>query len=148
MDRSAKALVILTLFLLGSHTLGAVFSLYERISWFDMVMHALGGAWLAAVVIAVTLPRFPALPPRFLSPLTVIGLVLVGGLLWEAYELGFAAYATTAYGDLGFYQSWADTMADLTLDIVGAAALGLLLLPRSSPKVPSLSSGEAGDRVR
>jgi len=133
MSRTVPTVVILTLIILVSHGLGSLFSLYEAISWFDMVMHALGGAWLAAVSTFLLARRFPKLlegRPRRSRIAAVALLVLAGGALWELYELAFAAWTTATYGDLGFYQPWIDTVSDLVLDVLGAVAVALFLLPK------------------
>ena len=123
MLRDIPTVVILTLLFLLGHALGSTFSLYEGIFGFDMVMHALGGAWLAAVFIVVK--WFP-----YRTMFHVIGLVLLAGLAWELYEYGFAVWATATYGDLGFHQPWTDTASDLVLDTLGAALTSLFLLPK------------------
>lgn len=137
MQHSVHAVVILTLFLLLGHVLGSVFSLYEEVFWFDMLMHALGGAWLAAILLTVGARRFPRLfmdAPFSDGLRRLILAVVLMGMAWELYEFGFAFYATTAYGNLGFYQTWGDTVFDLILDAAGAALAGTSLLrtiPRS-----------------
>lgn len=130
MSRRTPTVVILTLLVLAGHAVGSIFTLYEEIFWFDMVMHALGGAWLAAVAFALLPARYPAIfasPPRR-TFLAVVALVTVAGILWEIYEFGFAAWATAQFGDLGFHQPWTDTVSDLFLDIAGAALTALFLL--------------------
>jgi hypothetical protein len=120
MPRAAPTVVILTLLILLGHALGSIFSLYEGIFWFDMAMHTLGGAWLAAVFVAVR--WFP-----YRTAFHLVGLVLLAGLAWEIYEYGFAAWATAEFGNLGFHQPWTDTVSDLILDALGAAAVALFL---------------------
>ncbi|MDP3975052.1 MAG: hypothetical protein Q8P88_02070 [Candidatus Jorgensenbacteria bacterium] len=130
MRRGASTLVILTIFLLTSHGIGSFFSLYERISWFDMALHTLGGAWLASIFIVMGLPRYPsffAKLPRLRYVLRVMFLVLIAGVLWELYEYGFAVWATTRFGNLGFSQPLIDTLSDLLSDAAGAAPVALFL---------------------
>lgn len=121
MSAGIPTVVILTLLILASHAFGSIFSLYERIFWFDMAMHTMGGAWLAAVFITVR--WFP-----YRTALHVIGLVLIAGLAWEIYEYGFAAWATAEFGNLGFHQPALDTLSDLLFDALGAGAVTSLLL--------------------
>ncbi len=120
MKHHIPTVVILTLGILTGHFFGALFSLYETIFWFDMVMHTLGGAWLASIFI--TVKWFP-----YRTMLHLVGLVLLAGLAWEIYEYAFAAWATAEFGDLGFHQPWTDTASDLMLDAAGAAITGLFL---------------------
>lgn len=133
MPRHIPTVVILTLAILAGHLFGSIFSLYEGIFWFDMVMHALGGAWLAAVFIAIGAARYPS----FFAPLSlllrtlrVVLLVLLAGFAWELYEYGFAVWATAEFGDLGFAQPLADTLSDLALDVLGATVVSAFLFPK------------------
>lgn len=126
----APTLVILTVILLASHGIGSFFSLYERIFWFDMALHMLGGAWLASIFAVVGPLRFPSFfegLPRRQYIFHVVFLTLIGGLLWEIYEYGFATWATTQFGDLGFGQPLIDTLSDLLLDALGATLTALFL---------------------
>lgn len=120
MPRYVPTVVILTLGILLSHFFGSIFSFYERFFWFDMVMHTLGGAWLASVF--MTVRWFP-----YRTALHVIGLVLLAGLAWELYEYLFSVWATAEFGNLGFEQPLIDTLSDLAFDALGAAAVALFL---------------------
>lgn len=133
MNRGTPTLVILTLVVLAGHGLGSIFSLYQAVPWFDMLMHALGGAWLASVFAVRGPLRFPSFFRELSlrrSMLHIIFLVLIAGTLWEIYEYGFALWAIAQFGDLGFFQPLIDTLSDLLLDVVGAAAVALLLFPK------------------
>lgn len=130
MNRGAPTVVILTLAVLAGHGLGSFFSLYQAVPSFDMLMHALGGAWLASVFAV----RGPSHFPSFFRGLSlrrfmlhIIFLVLLAGTLWEIYEYGFALWAIARFGDLGFSQPLIDTLSDLLLDAAGAAIVALLL---------------------
>lgn len=134
MSTGIPTIVILTIIFLAGHALGSFFSLYEQIFWFDMVMHTLGGAWLAAVFVTVGDSRFPSFLrelPRFRYTLRVVLLVLIAGLAWELYQHVFAVWATARFGDLGFAQPLSDTLSDLLLDAVGAVIAALLLFRKS-----------------
>ena len=149
MRRGAPTLVILTLFLLASHGIGSFFSLYGAFWWFDMALHTLGGAWLASIFITLGPLRYPSYfaltslnhatgvigrnywiisSPLLRYVLRIIFLVLIAGTLWELYEYGFAVWATSRFGDLGFSQPPIDTLTDLVLDVLGAAVITLFLL--------------------
>jgi hypothetical protein len=131
MRRGRPILVILTFLFLASHGIGSFFSLYEQISWFDILLHVLGGAWLASIFVVLGPLRYPSYfagLPLFRSMLRIVFLVLTAGILWELYEYGFAVWATARFGNLGFSQPFLDTLSDLLLDILGAAVITLLLL--------------------
>lgn len=123
-------LVILTVILLVSHGIGSFFSLYTQIFWFDMVLHTLGGAWLASIFAVLGPLRFPSFF-RGISlrryTLNIVFLVLIAGTLWEIYEYGFSLWAIGRFGDLGFSQPLIDTLSDLLLDAAGAALVASLL---------------------
>lgn len=129
MRRAETTLIFTTLLVLVFHALGSFFALYELLPWFDVVMHALGGAWLAALAVIFLTRYSPSSLPsaRGLYVTRIVWVVLALGILWELYELGFAVYATATYGNLGFYQKWTDTASDLMLDAVGGAVTALLL---------------------
>ncbi|MFH0806269.1 MAG: hypothetical protein V1885_00915 [Candidatus Brennerbacteria bacterium] len=130
MATGTPILVILTLFLLALYGIGSFFSLYTQFSWFDMVLHALGGAWLASIFAALGPLRYPSFFigfPPFRYVLRIVFLVLIAGGLWEIYEYGFALWATARFGDLNFFQPTIDTLSDLALDAVGAAVVVLFL---------------------
>lgn len=135
MRRGTPILVILTLAIFASEVLASFLGWYEQFPWFDMVMHTLGGAWVAVILLVAggrRLPHWFAHGEDHARLFRVVAGVLLVGALWELYELGFAFYATAAFGDLGFYQGWADTLSDLALDTFGATAAGFALLPPKS----------------
>ena len=84
-------------------------SLYWQIWWFDIPVHAFGGAVVALGVFTLCDLRW--LPNRFLTPLIVLGFVLFTALVWELFEVYIAAPFDEAY--------YVDTISDLILGMVG-----------------------------
>lgn len=88
---------------------------YDDTWWWDHLTHTLSATVLGGVVYAVAHRRGRDPRPR------VLGVVAVGGLLWELFE-----YAIHAVADrLGFepilvHYSMHDTLFDLVFDLLGA----------------------------
>ena len=97
--------------------IGGIFYLYWLTWWFDVVMHFLGGAWLASVTFWL-LPLIPAYQDSQIGKrevgVAVIFVTLIVGLLWEAFELWFGISLLSAP------DFWLDSVTDLILDLIGA----------------------------
>lgn len=108
-----------------------VFHLYLTVSWWDKLMHLMGGVLLAlgswhCLHRAV---RFSRLPPVW-HYLLVLGLVALFGTLYELMEWGVdAAYGRVSHA-LG---SGVDTVNDLLLNLIGALVT-VAVLERKHPK--------------
>jgi hypothetical protein len=111
--------IILLVF--GLNILAHFFFWYNSIWWFDMLMHFLGGLFLA--VLALTL--FWNIVHReklWLQFLFVILFVLFVGLVWEVYEFGVQGFLqVTGIADIP------DSISDLVFDVLGGV-FGFLLL--------------------
>lgn len=97
--------------LLALHLYALATFFYWHHLWFDIPMHILGGAALAALIIAVVGFR----PWIFLFGM----LVVVGG--WELFE----NYAHISTGQLDY---WFDTSYDMINGLVGAMAVFVVAL--------------------
>ncbi|NCS98796.1 hypothetical protein GW764_01270 [Candidatus Parcubacteria bacterium] len=97
------------------HYISLELYLYWTISWFDILMHFLGGFLIAIFVILVlySYSDFESLKKHkiFLFSL-IVGMTLVVGLGWELWEI-FVGF-TDAINDLG------DTILDIVMDVIGA----------------------------
>ena len=105
--------------------LGLKLLLYWTIAWYDILLHFLGGAWVALGFVWLLfysgfIERVPAIVARYRIWWTLGAVVLVG-VIWEIYEYVFGL--TAAYGYA------LDTTLDLVMDMVGAGAV-LLVIPR------------------
>lgn len=102
------------LFFIGVLNLFATYLyLYWTSSWFDLLMHFLGGFWVAMVVVSLwaVFNKNKIVYPKIFS---VILWVTVVGVLWEIFELSIGA--TELSDGIRFI---ADTLSDIVMDIIG-----------------------------
>ena len=112
-----------------SDVLGNRLDLYDRVVWFDDLMHALAtGALSAAVVLLSGLGRAPL--QRRVEVAVASGMTLA--LAWEVWEL--LAFVTRS-GEAG--TAYGDTVGDLSLGWTGAVVAALV--------VGRLRSGDVAD---
>lgn len=112
--------IALTILVVILYSLGLYYSLYWVTGWYDIVMHFLGGLWVAFFVMylvfvvgIVKLPRHD----KVIISLITIGSVIIVGMAWELWEL---------FSGLSFvFKDTGDTILDLIMDIVGGS-FGLL----------------------
>lgn len=95
------------------NTIGTALYLYWTVIWFDMIMHFLGGLFVALFFFSVFLFLKTKLPYMEKLVLGLIFSILVG-LVWEYYEL---IIGVTDLGELGY---WPDTGMDIVMDTLGA----------------------------
>ncbi|HEY9480718.1 MAG TPA: hypothetical protein VIR98_00620 [Candidatus Paceibacterota bacterium] len=88
---------------------GETYRLYDAFWWYDILMHALGGAWAGMLVLWLSRWFGFAVRPR-----VIIGGTLVIGLGWEVMELilGFMYLSDSNY--------LSDTALDLCMDVIGS----------------------------
>lgn len=102
--------------------------LYWTYRWLDIPMHFLGGVWVGLAALWLWyysgLARKEGAQPR--RPyLVALGGGLAFGILWECYD-----FAVWFFGKGSFPVNYVpDTMLDITMDVLGAAAAyGLFML--------------------
>lgn len=128
--RLSGLLVITTLLIMLGHALGLkeLVNLYQRVPYYDLPMHFLGGIWVGLIVIAFWGRFFEPLnfERSFGNALKIAGIVLTVGLLWELFE--FSLYSLHAQFGIGGYENMelGDTLKDLILDWLGGIAVFLL----------------------
>lgn len=110
-------LIFVTFLVAFLYIIGLEFLLYWVTDWYDIVMHFLGGLWIALfatylffVLRVVEIPTHN----RVVIVLVTLGSVLIVGLGWELWEL-FSGL-TFVFKDLG------DTILDLIMDMIGGTA--------------------------
>jgi len=106
--RLLKQIIVLMIFMFVANHLAAKFHWYYSISWFDMLMHFLGGVWVALFFLYV----FKVQTSFARKFLIVISSVLVVGLLWELFEFGMGIIAGENF-------SISDTLSDIFFDLTG-----------------------------
>ena len=120
--------VVLLVVVAGLHGMATLRHWYWLYGWFDLIVHFLGGLWaaLATVWAARALGIWtPSQVPRN-AWAWIFGATLLTGLAWEVYEY----LVGMVFVDTGGYVE--DTLADLAMDLLGAAPVALAL---SRPQV-------------
>ena len=102
------ALVVATVLVVLGNTVATEFYLYFTTWWADVVMHFLGGAWMAIAAAA-----FAYGFNRRISLAAAVLVSFVVGVAWEGYELWF---------NMIVWSDWVDSLADLALDVIGGVA--------------------------
>lgn len=107
---------------------------YNRIPFFDVPMHALGGftaAWTGLLLYNLVREQYAGviIAPRALLYVYLIGFAAVVGIAWEWYEFLHDVFLNSA-----MQPSIADTMADFFFDIVGAILLCAIIAIRMRGK--------------
>ena len=101
--------------------------MYWRFWWSDILMHFMGGFWLALFIYYVVYlsdfsQKIKDKARGYSLVVVVLGFALSVGLLWEIYELFFAFPLRSGY--LG------DTFLDLIMDCLGAVAVYYFILKK------------------
>lgn len=106
------------------HVAAINFFLYWELWWADIVMHFLGGFWVALLGFWL-LAFFNRIEEFSKKQVLVVSIIftLVIGLLWEIFEAGAGLSFVGA-------DRWADTITDLLFDIIGGLAAGLYIYKR------------------
>ncbi|HEY4519847.1 MAG TPA: hypothetical protein VJH33_02315 [Candidatus Paceibacterota bacterium] len=98
------------------HLVGFEYFLYWKLWWYDIILHALGGAWVAVA----TLWFFGVMGLR-VGVWGVVFATLFVGAGWEAWEFGLGMWGEDGYAF--------DTVLDFCMDVAGA--LGALWIVRT-----------------
>lgn len=115
-------IVCVGLFVAFAHSMGNEFFLYWKWWWFDVLMHFLGGVFVAALFIWAYTFFLKNNPKPVFSLLAVF----VVGVTWEIFEL------TTGLMDPSLEGYTFDTITDIVLDMLGSGLVAYLLLVRPS----------------
>jgi hypothetical protein len=96
------------------HKIALSWALYWTISWYDIMMHFLGG-FLIALIILLIISRFKIIifNPKLIFIL-MMGGVLIVGLGWELFEIFFEL--------INIKTDKLDTIIDIVMDLLGAVA--------------------------
>lgn len=101
---------------------GEMFSLYERIPYFDKVLHFTGG-FVLAMILTLLLYREQKTMSPYAFTLLVVSTATLIGVLWEHAEF-LSGYFTQNHFPLIYRYfhggNLRDTLGDLALDILGA----------------------------
>ena len=108
------------------HLLAINFFLYWDLVWFDLLMHFLGGVWVALLGFWIMAffthtEEFSTRDIIYVSIFFTLGI----GILWEVFEAG--AGVSFVGKDM-----WGDTFSDLALYILGGLVSGFYISKRYS----------------
>ncbi|MEK7480545.1 MAG: hypothetical protein AAB604_00385 [Patescibacteria group bacterium] len=99
------------------YTLGFIYRWNFELWWFDVLLHFLGGMW-----VAIAANRFfvrPIGPIGLIGPILVVALVAFVGVGWEVYEF---TIDELFFEDRALWRAQdgnTDTMTDLMMDVLG-----------------------------
>jgi hypothetical protein len=141
MKKISSQVILSTLLITLTFSLGSVFKLFSKISWYDELVHFLAGVWVAILIIWISekikLPLFFKKLLREKFALTIIISTLIVGLIWELFEFGLIQYLLNTYEyQAGLQPSNLDTLSDLLMDIAGAGIV-VCFISKACPCVGS-----------
>jgi hypothetical protein len=116
---ASAVLGILTLVL---NAVAVAFYWYVSIGWFDMLMHTLGGVFVAVLGSAFLWKYLRVLPAREFF-ITLALFVFVVGLAWEYYEYVVQFYIKTVH-----LADMMDSISDLICDMIGGCIGALFVI--------------------
>jgi hypothetical protein len=131
LDRFAKVrfnyLIIISYFafLFGSQFLGSMRGFYNRISWWDMLLHCISGILIASISLDL-LERLTdkktrqGMKPWFMF-IYVLSFAVFVGVVWEIYEFSIDQWFGTRMQLNNF-----DTMTDLIADSAGGVIVAII----------------------
>ena len=125
-------MVALIFFIWGVNLVADQFNLYHYLWWLDILMHMLGGLWVALFGL-ITYYHSPLLKRKdrssFFAVALALALTMCIGLLWELFEFGVNHSIALSDNDL------ADTLGDFVNDMVGAIVASVFFIVRGYNKI-------------
>lgn len=113
---SIAVLILVTLL----HWVASFEGLYWTLAWYDIMMHLLGGMWVALFLLWASHTQYGGFLNRYMSIKNLIIGVIVVGLLWEGLEL-YMKFTDTADSE---YLS--DSSLDMLMDVIGGFFVAFL----------------------
>lgn len=129
MAKISQVIIISLVLILGLHFFANLFSWYNAIWWLDVLMHLVGGGWVALTASYVLFGNEKSKTISLLERvIMVIGIVALIGVLWEFYEYLSDVYLLKVHPlTLAPNPSLLpDTLKDLFNDLVGGTIIALL----------------------
>lgn len=115
-----KRLAVVSLFFIlllsGLHLVASAFYWYVSIPWYDMMMHTLGGLFLAVFTSAFFYRHIMEMN-RYETIVTLLLAVMVVGGAWEYFEYA-VQYAVRGSMTLATFP---DSVSDMVCDMIGGA---------------------------
>jgi hypothetical protein len=120
MNKTYIPALIVTVALAAFHFIATAGQWYVRYAGFDIFMHILGGA---AIALAIYWMIRTFLPSFQISFWKIVGLTLLAGIAWEAFE-ALNNIAGAPVGTLAYY---VDTLKDICDDVLGSIIVAVFL---------------------
>lgn len=128
-----KAVLLFLIFMIVAHAFSVWLLFYHNIWWIDIMLHTLGGAWVATLFFLLKntyAPRLSSTAPLWFYLVLACGVVMLIGVAWEWFEytfdILFAAENAAWRAQLGL----PDTMGDLLADLIGGLVLSVYIISR------------------
>lgn len=115
------------LYCIFSLVMGTMWEFYDKIQWWDILMHILSGIILGAAGIEILNSTSNLKLPVKPSFLFVLGIACLGGIVWEIYEFSI----DLLFGldtQLSSTTGVSDTMWDIIADLAGGILAGVYFL--------------------
>lgn len=109
-----------------SLVLGNMWDFYDKIEWWDIVMHILSGIILGTIGDIILNSHIDKNELAIVRFLFIIGIVCLGGLIWEIYEFTIDNLFNLDT-QLSKVSGVFDTMLDLIADLLGGVGIGIYL---------------------
>ena len=123
-------LVFSLILVFGTHAAALGGFLSYEIWWLDIVLHFLGGLWIALFAFWF-LFGYKNYSIDIISPgILFVGLIsfaVFAGVLWEFFEFSWDYFIAGPYGQIQAQRNLPDTMSDLFFDLAGALVASLCL---------------------
>ncbi len=111
-----------------SLVMGSMLDFYDKIEWWDLLMHILSGIILGLIGNFILNENAEKLKiTKFIRFLFVVGIACIGGLIWEIYEFTIDLLFNLDT-QLSNGTGVSDTMWDLIMDFLGGVGIGIYFL--------------------
>ncbi len=118
-----KALIFGFFTISGLNLLALSQRLYSSLPWFDILLHSLGGFWVAGLFFLIFDSRRLQIRNFFLILVLALSFVALVGVVWEFAEFTFLnSLMADIFKGLDTRATLDDTLADLAFDFFGGLA--------------------------
>lgn len=115
------------IYCLFSLVMGSMWDFYDKLEWWDLLMHILSGLILGAIGnIILDKKVVESRLPIIVRVLFIVGVACFGGVIWEIYEFTIDSLFNLNT-QLVKTDGISDTMWDLILDLLGGVGIGIII---------------------
>ena len=116
------------LIILVVHMIGLQYLWYHKLGWVNVVMHTVGGLWVAAVAVYLRgryAPQSQGTMPWWLVIVYIVGATMIVGVAWEWGEYLLDMFFSPRGFKFRLQLGLGDTMGDLLSDFCGGLLFAL-----------------------